>query len=152
MGRDGEALRLSLCQDGVGRDERDGGSGLGAAFPDELAHVGRDPGRKPVAAELATFLKATRQEMRAVPDNSRGDAVHHHQGTDYVARGGYGTGRAQAALQVRRCGAVSAADRSEVEVQAGPLSGLVPELPIGRIAAPVLVAAVDEIEDGRLRD
>ena len=104
------------------------------------------------SAEFVAVLEGRRPEMRSAIDHRGRDAVDDHDRPDRVPGGRYHTGRSQAAFEVDGGGAEASAGRAEFKVSRSLPGGLVSHLAIGRIQTPILVAAIGQIEDSRLRD
>ena len=124
---------------------------LDAALHVQLEGVRRYLGGVPETAELRPDLPRRGPEVRSPADHRRADGVDDGDGADLEARCRGGAGRAEPALEGCGGGAVAAADGAEREGLDGcGFRRLPAELPVGGHAAPVLVAAVDEVEDDGL--
>ena len=152
MRGDGEAFRLGLGQRRVGRDEGDRGGRGRRTLPVKAPHSRRHRRRQADAAELFVLLEGAGPEMWAAADHRGRDGVDDDERADRDAVGRKRARRAEAALEIRRCRAEAAAGAAEGEVGARRRRGGVAELAIGRIAAPALVAAVEQVEHDRLGD
>jgi len=89
--------------------------------------------------------------MRSPVRDRRADGVDDRQRSDPKPACGDRARRAHAALQIDRGGAVASAGAAQIEGFARGLRRHEAELAIGRMAAPILVAAVEEIEADRGR-
>ena len=108
---------------------------------------------QPRAAEFLVLLERRRPEMRAVADGHAAGGIDGDQRADGEPVARLRRGRADAALEVDRGGAEAGADAAEREIRAGGFRRGVAELAIGRVAAPVLVAAGEQVEqDGARHD
>ena len=150
--RDGrETLCLRLGERRVGRDQRDRGVLAHAAFQADRERVRRQRRGQAAPAELAILLERRGPEMRAVADRHAADRVDHDDRADGRAVARLRGGRAEPALQVDGRCAESRARVAEREVAAGIRRRRKAEIAIGRKAAPVLVAAVEQVEHDRAR-
>ena len=101
-------------------------------------------------SELVAALERRRPEMRPVPHHRAAKGVDRHEGGDPERRPrNGGRGRAETALQAGRAGAGAGSGRTQGIDVARCLGGLPPEVAIGRVGAPVLVATVEQIEQDR---
>ena len=107
---------------------------------------GRQGGREPQPAELAVDLERRRPEMRPAADIGAAAGVHRGEGPDRVAVARHGRGRAEPALEIDGGRAKAGPGGAEGKRLAGPGGGGVAEIPIGREAAPVLVATIEQVE------
>ena len=89
--------------------------------------------------------------MRAVADHRRADGIDHRQRADRDAAARHGRGGADAAFEICGGSAKPGTGAAEREFGAGQFRRLVAELAVGRIAAPVFVAAVEQVEQNRAR-
>ncbi len=119
---------------------------LVAEFQQDAPRIGMDRRRVAVVAELVADLEGRCPEMPAAADGHRAGRVHRRERADMDAAVEYGRGRAQPALQAGGQRAGARADRADGKILRGALCSFVSQLAVGRIAAPVLVAAIREIE------
>ena len=152
MRHDGEAIALRLGKDRVGRDHREGGVFLRAAFGADGQIALREMRGQTVAAEFAILFEGCRPEMRTVANGDGADGVHYHDRADGDAAARLRRSRADAAFQRGGGGAETGARAAEREVGSGAGRGLIAEVAVGRKTAPVLVAAIEQIEQNRARD
>ena len=113
---------------------------------------GRHRRREAEPAELAVDLERRRPEMRPAADIGAAAGVHGGERPDRVPVAGHRGGRAEPALEVDRGGAEARPGGAEREVGTGGGRGGVTELTIGRKAAPILVAAIEQVEQHRAAD
>jgi len=102
-----------------------------------------------VAAEFGVLLVRGRPEPRAVPDDGAAGRIDGGQRRNNEAAIDRCRCRADAALEIDRGGAEPGADAAESEVSARCLRRRKAKVAIGRVAAPFLVAAIEEIEQNR---
>ena len=151
VGHDGEALDLGFGQDGVGDHESNRGGGRRATLHAQAQGLGRDVSRRAETAELGADLAGSGPEMWSLPDERGAHRVDHDDRTDGEPGRCDRAGRSHAPLEGGGGGAVAAAGRAEREgIAACGLRRQPAELPVRRHAAPVLVAAVQEVEGGGL--
>src|SRR5271155_1306262 len=103
------------------------------------------------AAEFRAALVRRGPEMKAFAARRPPDRIDGHERADAKAARGHGARRTEAAFEIiDRC-AISRAGGAERERDRGGRRGLEAQVPVGRLSAPVLVAAVEEIEQARAR-
>ncbi len=151
MGGGGHALRLSLGQGGVGGDDGDGG-GLAGALAWQGFVVGIVGRGGAEAAEFGVEFPGRGPEMRVGADGCRAERVDGDEGTDGHAVRQDGRGRTEAAFQSVGQGTEASACCAEGEVGGGGIEGGAAEAAVGVHLAPVLVAAVQEVEQDRAGD
>src|SRR6516162_5920638 len=94
------------------------------------------------AAELGANFAGGGPEVRSIADHGRAHSVDDRNGADGKSRCRQRARRSQATLEVGGGGAIAAADGAQSKMAATRgLGGLPAELPVGRHAAPILVAA-----------
>ena len=142
-------LHCALFKRGVGCDDGDRRVLARTAFGAQREVGGCHLRRRAAPAEFLVLLERRRPEMRSVADHRRADGIDHRKRADGDAVARLRRGRADAALERRGGRAESRADAAEREVGARGFRRLVAELAIGRIAAPVLVAAIEQVEQDR---
>ena len=84
--------------------------------------------------------------MRTAADHRAAGGIDQRKRADSDASGRCCRGGTRAAFEIDGGGAEARADAAEREVRGGARGGLIAEFPIGRITAPVLVAAIEQIE------
>ena len=154
--RDCKALCRSLRQHGIGGNHRDRGVALADRFLDELEadvrHVGRQRGGQAKATEFVTNFEGRCPEMTGTPNRYGPKRIGHGERADGDTTWQGRRCRAESTLQA--CGerACARADGADREVMRGAACRLVAKITVWRIAPPVLVAAIGEVEDDRRRD
>src|SRR5215510_1548549 len=143
---DGEFLGLRLAQHRVGRHQGDGRILAWPSFRVQGERRGRHRRRKSQATELAVHLERCCPEMRAAADIDAAAGIDRDERADRVPIAGHRRSRAEPALEIDGGGAEAGAGGAERKRLAGARSGGVAEIAIGRKAPPVLVAAVEEVE------
>ena len=149
MRDDGELFGLCLGQGRIGRDNGDGRILARPAFGTRRERRRRHARRKAEPAELAISLERRCPEMRPGADIDAAAGVDDDQRADRVSVTGDRGGRAEPALQVDGRGAEAATGGAECECLPRLRGGAVAEIAIERKAAPVLVAAVEQVEHRR---
>src|SRR6185437_187286 len=121
----------------------------GSAFGAQGKVGGRDRLRGAEPAEFLVLLEWRRPEMRPVADDCAADGVDDGEGADCDAVRRRRGGRADAALERGGGGAEARAGSAEREIRFGCVRGLVAEFAVWRVTAPILVAAVEQVEQDR---
>ena len=109
------------------------------------AAAGRRRG-KTQAAELPVDLEWGGPEMRPAADIDAAAGIYGGERADRVAVAGHRGGRAESALEVDGGGAEARPGGTQGKDLAGARGGGVAEIPVGREAPPVLVAAIEQVE------
>src|SRR6185312_6828154 len=103
------------------------------------------------SAEFLVAFERAGPELRAAANNRTAGGIHRRQCANGDAAARLRRRRAEAALEIDRGRAEPRAGRAERELLFRRGRGGVAKLAIGRIAAPVLVAAAEQIEQDRRR-
>ena len=101
---------------------------------------------KTEAAELPVDLEWRRPEMRPAADICAAAGIYGDERADRVAVAGHRGGRAQSALEVDGGGAEARPGGTQGKDLAGARGGGVAEIAVRREAPPVLVAAIEQVE------
>ena len=112
-----------------------------AGFEADGKRIGGEGGRQAAPAEFGALLIGGRPEMRSLADGDAAEGVHGDDRSDGEAAGAH-RGRAEPAFQSRRHRAGAGPDAAGQERRCGLGRGGIAEFAIGRVAPPVLVAAV----------
>ena len=151
LGHDRDALRLGLAQGGVGGDGGKGGAGPGRRLKIVFGVARQVGGRRRLVAKLAVAFEGPGPEDAAVRHQDRTQAIDGGQGTDGDPVLVHHRGSAETALQGTCRGSEAGAGVTEGEFSRRAGGGDVTEITIGWRISPILVAAVQQIEEDRRR-
>src|SRR5208337_10695 len=104
------------------------------------------------AAEFGLAFVVSRKKVRAVAAGDPAPRIGGDESADSKPAFRHGACRPEAAFEAEGIRAVAGARGPQRENRAGGFGRLKAEVPIGRLAAPGLVAAVDEVEQARARN
>ncbi len=156
MGGNRQPHGLRLGEHGIGGDDGDGrvldAGGSCGELRARQAGIFRKRRGQAEPAELGAFLEGRGPEMPRLADRRRAERVDGDEGADGKAFLRDGGGRAEAALE--RGGEGAGAGSRAAGFKGCRSSGerRMAELAIGRVAAPVLLAAIHQVEEDGGRD
>src|SRR6185437_3106337 len=104
------------------------------------------------AAKFAVEFERGSPEPGSVANRHAADSIDHRQRRDFDPACRCRGRRADTALQIGHGGTEAGADAAEGERGARRAGGGIAEIPVGRETAPMLVAAVQEVEADRAGD
>ena len=161
MGTDCKPFGFRLGQNRIGPDHGDGRVAhlqplrrhrSVAEFDAQVLCRWRHRMRISEAAEFVFQFEGRRPEMRPVVYGYASQRIHRHQSADGRAVVQFERCGAEAALETGCQGSGSRTRRSDLEIPRHLGCGLIAEFAIGGIAAPLLVAAIGEVEQDRRRN